>query len=199
MNFKETAKKVWNFVWYEDSFLSLLANIVIAFILIKYMVYPGLGLVFGTSLPLVAVVSSSMHHEGNFEQWWMNAQSQYEPRGITESQFMQFPLINGFDKGDIMLIYGATTENLKIGDIVIFDSNRPNPIIHRVIKMYEENGKVYYQTKGDNYQTNPDSIKSSSLDETKVPIEKIQGKALFRLPFLGYVKILAVEFVSLFQ
>jgi signal peptidase I len=197
MSFKQSVKKAWHFLWYEDSFASLIANIVVAFILIKYLVYPGLGLAFGTDLPLVAVVSGSMHHEGEFSVWWTNSKTWYEQNGISQDKFRDYPLRNGFNKGDIMLVTGATIENIEIGDIIVFDTSRPNPIIHRVVKIYNENGKVYYQTKGDNYQTNPDSLKDSSLDETKIPIESIRGKALFRVPVLGYVKILAVEALNL--
>ena len=52
--------KIWYFVWEEDSVLSWAVNIVLAFFLIKYLVYPGLGLALGTTHPVVAVVSGSM-------------------------------------------------------------------------------------------------------------------------------------------
>lgn len=199
MNLKDLAKKTWNFIWYEDSFASLIANIILAFVLIKYLVYPALGLAFGTELPIVAVVSNSMYHNNDFNAWWDNARAWYESNGIDYSNFNTFPLKNGFDKGDIMLVTGASVNNVNTGDIVIFDSQRPNPIIHRVVGRYEENGKVYYQTKGDNYITNPRPLQGTSIDETKVPIESLKGKAIFRLPLLGYVKILAMDFIEMFR
>ena len=48
--------KVWWFLWEDDSVWSWLANIVLAFVLIKFIVYPGLGLALQTSHPIVAVV-----------------------------------------------------------------------------------------------------------------------------------------------
>ncbi len=198
MGIKTLLKKTWNFLWYEDSFASFAANIIVAFVLVKFIVYPIMGFAFGTNLPLVAVVSSSMHHDASFDTWWENANIWYVNNNIPYDSFIDFPLKNGFNKGDIMIVTGATIDNTQIGDIVIFDSNRPNPIIHRVVDKYEANGKIYYQTKGDNYKTNPRPLKTYSIDETKVPIESIQGKALLRIPFVGYVKILAIEFINWF-
>ncbi|MCM2326161.1 MAG: signal peptidase I [Candidatus Woesearchaeota archaeon] len=60
---KTTWQKVWYFIWDDDSLLSWIVNIVLAFILIKFVIYPGLGFVFGTSHPVVAVVSGSMEHK----------------------------------------------------------------------------------------------------------------------------------------
>ena len=63
--------KIWHFLWYEDSVASWLVNIVLAFVLIKFVLYPGLGLILGTQFPVVAVVSSSMeHHPSSFDGWW---------------------------------------------------------------------------------------------------------------------------------
>ena len=59
---KSNAKKIWHFIWEEDSLASWAVNIILAFVLIKFLVYPGLGLVLGTKYPIVAVVSGSMEH-----------------------------------------------------------------------------------------------------------------------------------------
>jgi len=40
-----------------------------------------------------------------------------------------------------------------------------------------------------NYKTNPMPIRSPFLDETDISEEQIVGNAIFRIPFLGYVKI----------
>lgn len=193
MDIRSKLEKVWNFIWYEDTFASFIANIIVAFLIIKFVIYPGLGLIFGTNLPIVAVVSSSMSHDSGFENWWTNANNWYINNGITQSEFNEFPLKNGFNTGDIMLVSGATIKNIDIGDIVIFESSTPNPIIHRVVDKYEENGETYYQTKGDNYITNPSPLVVGSLNENKISVDTIKGKAVFRIPFIGYVKILAVN------
>jgi signal peptidase I len=61
-SFKAKMRAVWHFLWYEDSLLSWIANIVLAFVLIKFVVYPLLAFILGSSLPVVAVVSGSMEH-----------------------------------------------------------------------------------------------------------------------------------------
>ena len=48
-------KKTWHFIWEDDSLLSWIVNIVLAIVLIKFIIYPGLGLVLGTGFPVVAV------------------------------------------------------------------------------------------------------------------------------------------------
>ena len=61
---KDIWKKVWHFIWEEDSVASWVVNIILAFVLIKFIVYPGLGFALGTTHPVVAVVSPSMEHNG---------------------------------------------------------------------------------------------------------------------------------------
>lgn len=193
MKGKLTFKKIWHFIWEDDSIWSWLVNIVLAFILIKYLVYPGLGLALQTSHPVVAVVSESMEHGSSFDDWWSNANSWYVSNGISKEQFMKFTLKNGFNKGDIMTLKGKKAADIKVGDVVVFWSAKKDPIIHRVVKKWQENSTYYFQTKGDNYKTNPTSIKNVLLDETKISEEQIVGNAIARVPLLGYIKIWFVE------
>src|SRR4030042_502596 len=60
---KTPLQKIWYFIWEDDSVLSWVVNIVIAFVLIKYLIYPGIGFLLGTTHPVVAVVSGSMEHK----------------------------------------------------------------------------------------------------------------------------------------
>jgi hypothetical protein len=196
---KTTLGKIWYFIWYEDSIESWLINIILAFVLIKYIVYPGLGFILATSHPIVAVVSGSMHHGTGYDGYWDSAGQWYENKGITKEDFKRFPMHNGFSKGDIMILKGVSVENVELGDIIVFQSRRPDPIIHRVVDKREKNGEYVVQTKGDNFRTNPDSISSPSLNEIEIHDEQIIGKAFIRVPYLGYVKIIAVEFVCLFN
>ena len=99
----------------------------------------------------------------------------------------------GFNKGDIMALKGKNPENIKIGDVIVFWSERKDPIIHRVVRKWQENGIYYFQTKGDN---NPDSIKTPLLDETRISQDKIVGNAVLRIPFLGYIKIWFVYLID---
>ena len=96
--FKKKWKKVWYFVWEDNSIWSWIVNIILAFILIKFVVYPGLGFLLSTSHPVVAVVSNSMEHSIGFDGWWEKNKDWYVENGITEEQFKQFPLKMGLIK-----------------------------------------------------------------------------------------------------
>jgi len=125
---------------------------------------------------------------------WSNGGQWYRDHGISKEEFSQFILRNGFNKGDIIVLRGA--KDAEVGDIIVFQSGRPDPIIHRVVKMSATgNGKVY-QTKGDNRRTNQQQIRNALLDETNIPENEVIGKALFKVPFLGYIKIWAVELLG---
>jgi len=198
MGFKELLKRIWYFLWEEDSIWSWIANVVLAFVIIKFLLYPGLGFVLGTPAPIVAVVSGSMEHEGNFEQFWTDplccnglctkADPQgkyYERINITRADFQDFDFVNGFNKGDIMILYSP--KNAELGDVIVYlVPQRPDPIIHRVVKIGEENGKKLFWTKGDHNCDVGDF-------ENHIPERNVIGKAVWRVPLLGWVKILAVE------
>lgn len=171
-------KKVWNFIWHEDSAASWIVNIILAIVIVRFLIYPGLGLVLGTSYPLVAVVSSSMEHNTDFENWWEANKDFYLKYSISETQFKEFPYKNGFNKGDIMIL--KSPKNIKVGDILVYKSNYPTPIIHRVI----EHNQNTYITKGDN-----------NRDKDPYTSKELIGKAVFRIPWLGYIKIIAVEYI----
>jgi len=189
-----TWKKVWYFIWEDNSILSWIVNVILAFILIKFIVYPGLGFLLSTSHPVVAVVSGSMEHNGfGFDEWWDKNKDWYLSNGIEKSEFEKFSLKNGFNKGDIMVLLGKDSEDIQIGDVIVFVSSRKDPIIHRVVKKMHDNDENYFQTKGDN---NKDSIKNSNLDETQIMENYIIGKAVVRVPFLGYIKIWFVELLQ---
>lgn len=95
-------------------------------------------------------------------------------------------MVPTFYKGDMIIVYGE--KNIKVGDIVVFDSpDRKYPIIHRVIEI-KDGGVV---TKGDN---------NSVSDEGRwgvIPFDKIYGKAVLKIPLLGWVKILFVELTGI--
>ena len=91
-----------------------------------------------------------------------------------------------FYKGDMVIVYGE--KNIKLGDIVVFDSPTESyPIIHRVVQI--KNGGIV--SKGDN---------NAVSDEGRwgaIPFDKIYGKAFLKIPLLGWVKILFVEFTGI--
>ncbi len=190
------AKQTWKFLWEDDSIWSWIVNIALAFILIKFIIFPVLGLILGTGYPIVAVVSGSMEHGGSFDEWWQGQETRYQQFNITRGEFEKYPLKDGFNVGDIIVLRGARKENLKVGDIVVFraqDNNkRPDPIIHRVILINSAGNN--FQTKGDH---NLLQITSPDLDETKISWDNVLGKAWIRIPYLGYVKIWFVNLIKL--
>lgn len=185
-------EKIWYFLWEDNSVWSWIVNVVLAFLLIKFIVYPGLGMLFGTPYPIVAVISSSMEHDGNFASWWGAQQRWYAAQGITEADFQQYPFRNGFRKGDIMVLVGRPPETLRIGDVIVFASAlRPEPIIHRIV------GRASHPAFGTIFQTKGDHNAETFPFEQQITPPMIYGRALFRIPLLGYVKIIAVELLNL--
>jgi len=189
--FINVLKKTWHFIWEEDSALSWIVNIILAIVIIKFIVYPGLGFAFGTGYPVVAVVSDSMEHSGmTFDSWWSMHENFYNSKNITRSEFETLSFTSGFNKGDLMVLFGTKPEKVKIGEVIVFMAGRPDPIIHRVVDIKNVNGTYIFQTKGDK---NSGQIVTSWLDETNVKQSSIVGKAVFRIPYLGWVKIVAVD------
>lgn len=183
MTIKESAKKTWKFLWHSDSPWSWLTDLVIAFILVRFIIFPVLGLIFATSLPLVVVESGSMEHHGTFEDWWGRFGSWYPEHNITRSQFETFSFINGFDKGDIIVSQGE--KEYHVGDVVIFKTPvQSTPIIHRIVS-YNKNFQTF-ATKGDN---NPSQLSA----ELAISKENIISKAIFRVPKVGWIKLVFVE------
>ena len=114
-----------------------------------------MSLVTGTALPLAIVESCSMYHEGNilsnFNDWFQKHEIKYENIRINQTEFSDFPLRKGFNKGDILLITRANPEKIEVGDIIIFQSDLKNPIIHRIISIKEKtDGSRVFSTMGDN-------------------------------------------------
>lgn len=198
MSLKDSTKKIWNFIWYDESVWSWITNIILAFVIVKYLFYPVLGFLLGTQYPIVAVVSGSMDHTNSFNEWWesvcriehiseesIKQKDIYGKFNITNKDFMNFKFYNGFNRGDIMIL--ISSNNFKIGDVLVFNSNHKfDPIIHRVITKNEN----FFKTKGDANCLIADF-------EEKVPKEKAIGKAFIRIPLLGWVKIIFVELIKL--
>src|SRR3989344_4000315 len=141
--------KIWHFIWEDDSVWSWIVNIILAFVIIKFLVYPGLGFIFGTSFPIVAVVSQSMEHDGSFDEWWETQKDWYMDMNITKENFLDFSLRNGFDCGDLIILFGKEHTKIKVGEVIVFfDTFSGKPIIHRVVKI-DGDGTYLFQTKGD--------------------------------------------------
>lgn len=229
MNFKELkskTKKTWNWIWNSDSIWSWIVALILIFLIVKFIFFPTLSLIFGTSLPLAGVESSSMDHQIvkddfgtlilcgeiyskeeekeighlNFDEYWDICGDWYiDNKHITKPIFEKFSMKNGFRKGDIIIVWGRFTP--KIGDIIIFkpnsDSTAPRPIIHRIVEINEQG---IIQTKGDH---NKEQLTYSNnfyqTDETNIKKDQIIGKAVFKIPYLGWIKIWFTELINIFR
>jgi len=184
MELKEYWKKFWKFL-NEDSWPSFLVTLVIALIVIKFIFFPFLSFLTGTTLPLVIVESCSMHHyEKGFAMIFTSPV--YEGYGIYLNDTGDWDFQSGFSKGDVIFVVGP--DNIKIGDVIIFNAGMQYqyPLIHRVVSI--EDG--VYSTKGDNYKTNSNQLP----DEKEIKKDQIIGKALFRIPAIGWLKLVFFDF-----
>jgi len=190
---KKVFKKIWKFIWKDDSVLSWIVSFILAFLLVKFLIYPGIGLIMGTSYPIVAVVSDSMEHRGlELDEWWELQGDWYDSKGIDKEMFRDYIFLNGFNKGDIIILRGSETKDIKIGDVIVFHSTSNYPVIHRVVDKWEDDKIYHFQTKGDN---NPDS--HIGLNEDDIGEGRIVGRAVFKVPWLGWIKIWFSELVGI--
>lgn len=179
----EYIKKFWKFL-NQDTWQAWLVSLVLAFIIIKFIFFPLLSFALGTSLPLVVVESCSMYHKtGNLEDWWANRGVWYNGVNITEDDFSEYSFNSGLNKGDIILVYGRG--EVDKGDVIIFntDAGYKYPIIHRVVSVEP------LETKGDN---NPAQLSA----ERGIEKSQIVGKAVVRIPAIGWVKLILFEFMK---
>jgi len=177
MQIGEKIKQFYAFLK-KDTWQSWIISLILIVILIKFIIFPILSLITGTSLPLVVVESCSMYHQSNFNNWWQDNNAKYEKFDLTKEKFEEFSLKNGLNKGDIVFVLGK--DKYKDGDIIIFTSETQYPIIHRLMKT------IPYQTQGDN---NPSQLPI----ETNIQDTQIIGKATAKIPLIGWIKLIFFE------
>jgi signal peptidase len=124
------------------------AAIAVAAILEGYLV---VALAFGTTTPIMVVPSTSMA-----------------------------PTLN---VGDLIVVRGVDPTTIRPGDVIVFDvpppydRYTPSPIVHRVVEVRAEDGRLAFVTKGDNLP---------SPDGWLVPAENVRGVCVAKVPYLGY-------------
>lgn len=170
-------RNFWEFLK-KDTWQSWIVSIMLIIVLIKFIIFPTLSFITSSELPLVVIESCSMYHESKFEEWWNKNAEWYESRVITKSEFEDFPYKNGLNKGDIILVLGRNTYN--IGDVIIFKAPTVHPLIHRIVT------ESPISTKGDH------NLDQLSI-ETNIDKNAIIGKAGFRVPLLGWIKLIFFE------
>jgi len=187
-------KRFWYYFWKDDTIWGWIFSFAVIIILIKFVFFPFLNFATGTALPLAIVESCSMYHEGdlfsNPNKWYDAHESKYEQFDISKEQFSEFKFKKGFNKGDILFVFGTKPEKLKVGDTIIFQASQTTPVIHRIIEIKEEDGERIFSTMGDN--------NNGQLPfEKNIKEEQIIGRASLRLiPYLGWGKLIFFEFTK---
>ncbi|MCX8190082.1 MAG: hypothetical protein N3F05_02520 [Candidatus Diapherotrites archaeon] len=89
---------------------------------------------------------------------------------------------------------GECVEIGKDGDIVVYFSDTlREPIIHRVVVKIKAKDGNFVLTKGDNANTNCFLDQDGGIASSAVPIELLDGKTVFMVPYLGYIKLLLMD------
>jgi signal peptidase len=103
----------------------------------------------------------------------------------TLTPFMVVPstsMVPTLNVGDLIVVRGVDATTVAPGDIIVFnvpspyDSYTPSPVVHRVVDVRIENGKLAFVTQGDNLP---------SPDSWLVPAENVIGVCVGRVPYLG--------------
>lgn len=83
--------------------------------------------------------------------------------------------------GSLVYVMEVDTSTLELRDVITFKLSEETTATHRIIDIVpDENDpqKVRYQTKGDN---------NDMIDGTLVEPSNVIGKAIFKLPYMGYL------------
>lgn len=78
--------------------------------------------------------------------------------------------------GDVV-ITKKYNKDLQKGDIIAFQTSNV-VTVHRIVEIYEENGKKLYETKGDNNNT---------VDAKKITISEVKGEVVCTIPKIGNI------------
>ena len=206
---KHNFKKFWNYLWHDDSLGSYVLNFMVALVFIKFIFFPTLGLLLGTDIPVVAVVSGSMEHkvvDGNvcstqlrtdetyglsLSSWWEYCGEYYEDNfNLKQEDFEGFPFTNGLNTGDVVILKGKEPKDILVGDVLVFVPGdlrwyaQNGPVIHRVVEKSQVDGEYVFTTKGDH---NPQVAQGNF--ETNITEDQILAVASFRIPYVGYLKV----------
>ena len=82
-----------------------------------------------------------------------------------------------YNIGDLIIVKKVKRDDIKINDVITYSTgNKKETISHRIIDAKEQNGEIFYQTKGDN---------NNSPDTELVQYNQIQGKIIYKISNFG--------------
>jgi len=104
----------------------------------------------------------------------------------------KIPLEN-FTTKEIRFSNGVVLPIETTGDIVVYYSKLQNKeIVHRVIAKIKTKSEIYVLTKGDS-KLNPFIDQEGGIVEYAINAKDIYGRVIFKIPILGYVKLLLLD------
>lgn len=166
-------KKIWKIL--NEGWISIVFYCILG-LLVALTVHWSLGFIVDSDLPMVTVSSTSM-----------------------------VPTLN---IGDIAFLKGQ--DSYELGDIIVFDGWEKEPIIHRIVAISDgekierynnwsqmSDEKILGYGKGKIYITKGDNNPSCDQCYGKLPVKenKIHGKEILIIPYLGWIKILFVRYI----
>lgn len=143
---------------------NFLVDILFCMMIINFIFLPCFNHIMGLEYPLRSVVSGSMSHQDDY----------YLLTNITDFK-------KGINTGDGLIFRKILIDNYEIGDVVLFDGGRKYQIFHRIVNIKQINNQTFFTTKGDANQ-------EMGAFEIFIPQEKIEGKAVLRIPYIGLLK-----------
>ena len=176
MKAKSLFRKFWHIYWEDNSILSYIVFFIVAYLVLKFVAFPIFLFAAGLS-DVTAVMTESMVHykdvNHTYYEWMLE-------HNFTMDQIENFPFPNGLNVGDVIFVKKVhSPDEIKLGDVIVFYGPRGYSIIHRVVEKVNDT----FTTKGD---ANP----RSAYYETNIKFEDIKGKAIFKVPYLGYPRVL---------
>ena len=214
-------KKFLNWLWNSDSILSFIILLLLIFIFIKLILFPSISLIFGTSLPLAIVESSSMDHNAlAYCKSYGSNLNCIEKSTDFEICGSKFPEKQFLDKEKYWQTCGSWYEKKNItqeqfsefkfsngfrkGDIMIIIGKDPKDLKVGDVLIFKSTRahpiihrliSLYpLATKGDH---NSEQIVGSKdyygTDETNIQESQIIGVAVGKIPHIGLIKIYAIE------
>lgn len=116
------------------------------------------------------------------------------------------PFNQTLNVGDLIIIQSVDPKTLNTNypnsDIIVYQAPTDptkTPIVHRIVTSYEENGTLYFQTKGDGNGDKWPAVPSSSEYDSNsgvyagngqgVPSNLVIGKVVMRIPYLGWITL----------
>ncbi len=141
------------------------------------------------------------HQSLNFTQYWHYCKGSFKNVNISKTQFKNFPVSHGFQRGDLLIIRGA--DRYTEGDVIVYTlpstmqtdesgcqtfarglrQRGIGKVVHRIVEKTDSG----FRTKGDHNQP---------IDDCTLQKKHFSGEVAFVVPKVGYLKVLPAEILS---